>query len=510
MSVLHHNLFESIFNTDHMDNRWNNQYLIFDKSISHDLPAHFNTSEARDGLLLASSNTLSVVECETTEKYIALIGDAVNADSEDSVEELVERALHNHYNHFLEDLQSLSGRYVAFFNSESRAALIPDARATLQVYYHDQSPIATSSPKLYVNVFETEQTLDPKIRELSDTEEYSEAQFTHVGDRSILNDLKKVLPNHVLNLNTNHVERRVLYRPNYDQPTHEYCTNILSNSMKLFAEDYEVHLPLTAGWDSRVLLSCSKDVSDRVKLFTYSRGGGLDDRDLKVPYMIANETGLDYSIHQVKPLTDEFKQKMELEHVLPRFLDKTRNVQFEYNNMSIESDLVISGGGGELLRGRPYYELPGPEAKLTAPTAAKLLGFKNNTFIINEIETWLPKAMAFSKKNSISILDLLYWEQRLGNWGAKIYHERDIGVNSISPYSNYNLLLAAMKTDREYRGPPDYQLAQEIISSSWPKLLKYDINPSPPTLKRKVYNNVPYPLNDMLEFGWRQVLGNER
>ncbi|WP_435155222.1 hypothetical protein [Haladaptatus sp. DFWS20] len=91
----------------------------------------------------------------------------------------------------------------------------------------------------------------------------------------------------------------------------------------------------------------------------------------------------------------------------------------------------------------------------------------------------------------------LYWEQRMGRWGALAPREKDIATRGISPLSNYNLLLAALNVDRERLSPPDHDLINSIIDAKWPALLKYTVNPSKNPLKAKVASAAPYPVERM-------------
>ena len=75
--------------------------------------------------------------------------------------------------------------------------------------------------------------------------------------------------------------------------------------------------------------------------------------------------------------------------------------------------------------------------------------------------------------------DLFYWEQRMGNWGARAPYERDIALTEISPFNNYDLLLSGLSVPRNKRKSPDYAFFKDVLTETRPEMLEYPINPDP-------------------------------
>src|SRR5690606_24274576 len=54
----------------------------------------------------------------------------------------------------------------------------------------------------------------------------------------------------------------------------------------------------------------------------------------------------------------------------------------------------------------------------------------------DQLRKWYAEAVPFAEEYGISILDLFYWEQRIGNWHALWQFEQDIAVKEVSPFNN--------------------------------------------------------------------------
>ncbi|WP_458185031.1 hypothetical protein [Haladaptatus sp. NG-WS-4] len=127
--------------------------------------------------------------------------------------------------------------------------------------------------------------------------------------------------------------------------------------------------------------------------------------------------------------------------------------------------------------------------------ACDVLQYPDDDFVESEIEAWLPGATEYD----IPLMDLLYWEQRIGRWGSVTLREKDFAIRSISPFSNYDLLLTGLGVDERRRSAPEYDLIKKTIEAKWPALLKYDINPSANPLKAKVASAAPGPIEQLLK-----------
>jgi len=96
---------------------------------------------------------------------------------------------------------------------------------------------------------------------------------------------------------------------------------------------------------------------------------------------------------------------------------------------------------------------------------------------VRQVSRWLEGARLPAKEQGISLLDLFYWEQRLGNWGALYPLEQDIAIEEVSLFSNRKLLMALLRVDPARRMPPNYPMFRSLVKRMWPKVLDLPINP---------------------------------
>jgi hypothetical protein len=108
-------------------------------------------------------------------------------------------------------------------------------------------------------------------------------------------------------------------------------------------------------------------------------------------------------------------------------------------------------------------------------------GWDRSETIRRVVSEWLAAASEVEREYGIRVLDLFYWEQRLGCWQANSQSEWDIAQETFCPF-NHRKILATMLAAPEAARLADV-IHLELIRSLWPELLREPINPQP-LLKR--------------------------
>ena len=80
----------------------------------------------------------------------------------------------------------------------------------------------------------------------------------------------------------------------------------------------------------------------------------------------------------------------------------------------------------------------------------------------------------------IPLIDLFYWEQRLGNWGSLYPFEQDIAIEENCPHTNKNLILSLFRIPIKKRSYPKCVFIYNLIKTLWPETLSEPINPVGP------------------------------
>jgi hypothetical protein len=174
--------------------------------------------------------------------------------------------------------------------------------------------------------------------------------------------------------------------------------------------------------------------------------------------------------------------------------DLSDSLDLPYNDDHIiypyfEGYTVLNGNISEI--GRNYF---GSFNKVTAGMLAYFNGYSQSGFVIGEYQKWLyeiatafqqeerqeEKSFAMTKRGaSYHILDLFYWEQRMGIWLAKSKTIMNtLGIDCFTPYNSHGLLSLLLSTDRKLRNKYDNKLYEAILLELSPKALKLPLNPS--------------------------------
>lgn len=312
--------------------------------------------------------------------------------------------------------------------------------------------------------------------------EHALSESEWVGNKTIYKDCFHLLPNHYLDLN-NH--KQIRFYPLKDLPFKETseivesASHILKGSMVAITNRFSTILALTAGWDSRVLLAASKEVSTKIEFFV-DRHGVLRNNhpDIWVPERLAKKLNIRFVVNNSSDkLPGWFVYLLSKNVTCARILPKN---QIFYNNFSSDEERIgINGNGSEICRNYDDKFFASDFTDLSPMNLVRIFGYTGQpSFAVKELGTWLND-LGLNKIKGYNLSDMLYWEQRLGNWAAQAFSEQDIVIDEISPFNNRLLIETLMSSDRQLRSFPDYQLYRELIKKMWPKALSLPFNPKP-------------------------------
>jgi hypothetical protein len=240
-------------------------------------------------------------------------------------------------------------------------------------------------------------------------------------------------------------------------------------------------MAVTSGTDSRTLLAASKSIKDKIYFYVNNQGLRHNHPDISVPKKIFKSIGVPFHVQDVpKEVDDEFRRIflsntfLATETLLPPIY----NIFFKNH-----SEKVNILGMGEI--GRTFY---GKETtNLNAYRMAYKLGYKNSRYVIRQCEQLLVEILPLNTKFGINMWDLLYWEQRLGNWGAVRNSESTIAIEKVDPFGSHLLIEIFLGVDDKYRSYKQTPciLFREMIRKMWSELLEWPINP-PHTMRAKI------------------------
>ena len=121
-------------------------------------------------------------------------------------------------------------------------------------------------------------------------------------------------------------------------------------------------------------------------------------------------------------------------------------------------DVFLRGYGGEILRGfynRHNLELPERTASeltrlyLTRRVKSPSKAFQR--FAVKSFEDYIERTQFDCDLQGLDPLDLFYWEQRMGVWGATMLCEMDPAVRSMAGFNSRKMYEIAFGLPRDQR-----------------------------------------------------------
>jgi len=451
-------------------------------------PAGWNELKLNDYFLYTHPD-LAVTEVTCREKSLVLLGhifDSAEPEKKnvDIVKDILTRT--DGMGGFFASLKPYAGNYALLYKDDREVLIAQDALALKQIYYCtvDNRVVCGSQPNLIVN-FAHPQIGRTKDRDLLDFYGNRLKETRWVGDETLYEGVKHLLPNHYLDIGRRVAKR---YWPNepvrrlyLDEAVSRSC-QYLQGILKAMALRHSLMMAVTAGTDSRVLLAASRDIRDKTYYFINNHTLGHSHPDIVVPKKLFDRIGVPFHVHDVpKDMDDEFR-RIHLSNtffVTERLLTTIYNIYFKRHG-----DKVNVTGTGEI--GRMRF---GKEPKqLNSYLAAYKLGYADGgRYVIRQCDKILDEMLPVARKNGINMLTLLYWEQLNGNWGTVVNAETEIAVEVFDPYASHLLYEIFLGVDEKYvkYNEEPCVFFRDMIARMWPELLEWPINPAD-TIRGKI------------------------
>lgn len=375
-------------------------------------------------------------------------------------------------------MKKYAGCYVLLHTKNSEPIIFHDARGTREIYYCTQENLIVcgSQPNLIAALS------NPKLKKTSNPQlldfYYNFVEDSQwVGDETIYDGIKHLLPNHYLNLSTKNVHRywpdKTLKKMSLEESVQKSCS-YLHGVMEAIVNRQPVMMAITAGNDSRILLAAAKKHLRDIFFFVNDEGIGPENPDIKIPVDIFNHIKVPFAIHNVENTVDPAFNDAFLKSTL--LAEKTR-VSYIYNVFYRNySEKLLILGVSEIARIFFGHE----PKKLSHYRLASKLGNQNSAYALAQCNNMKKNLEADAKKYGINVMTLFYWEQRLGNWGASKNTESLIAIEKVDPFNSHFLYETLLSTDEKYRSVDQTVciLFRELIRKMWPELLKWPINPT--------------------------------
>lgn len=367
----------------------------------------------------------------------------------------------------------LGGRWVIVARDPSGTFLYHDAAGARQVHFAARDGVTWCGTRAETLAKILGSGIDPQAKAYARS-----ADFVFMsggrwwpGDGTLFRGVRRLLPNHRLDLGSGAVSR---YWPDagigpiaVDRAV-DTVAEMLRGLMRAASERFELVLLLTGGRDSRTALAASRDLRHRLGYVSINKRGP-NDPDVLLPRALLGSLGLPHqvAIPRGKP-TGRFWR-------LYRANSPRGNREYAANAEAIRPFLGparagVFGNVAEVLKIFYGKKLKGRSPDGAGPSdLARMTGHGEHPYALAAFAAWLEGAM---DRGNVGLLDLFYWEQRLGSWLAGWLSEYDLVWREwVSPFNCRRLLVTALGVDEAFRRPPDYLFHGALIERLWPDLL---------------------------------------
>lgn len=375
----------------------------------------------------------------------------------------------------------LGGRWILIADNGRQTRLFHDAGGLRQVYYTRSSGTGAnwcaSDPGVIAEMLGLQE--DREAKQFITSYEQVNKEYWWPGDTSLYGDVRKLLPNHYLDL-TSYTCLRYWPRADLTELPLAECvrrsSEILLGMMDSAERRFKLALTVTAGWDSRVALAATRPISRDVLYFTlmYWDMSPQSD-DIHIPSRLLPKLGVRHHVITCPSTMDEEFASIYNKNVTNAHVVYGTIAQGLYNAFP-QDRVMVKAVVSEVARCWYRQRVPdAANATVNSRMLAEVVQMQPSTFVLTAFDRWLAGA---DRGRNIDLLDLLFWEQRMGSWQAMSQLEWDIVQDVFTPFNCRTLLTHCLSVAPKYREPKDPILYSELMNRMWPEVLAEPINPS--------------------------------
>jgi hypothetical protein len=387
-----------------------------------------------------------------------------------------------------EYLYCLVGRFVLIIKDQKKFIFYNDACGLKTVYYtnYKNNIYAASQPLLLQLVVPIKKSVNYQQYFDSDYTKYNIEHWIPAGS-TLYEEVYHLTPNHYFDSSS---FKQVRYYPNKTikhkktEVAIKEFSSLLKKTMIAANTRFNLAVSITAGLDSRIVLSACKEIAEDIYFYTLQyRNLTKSSNDIKIPYDLLSKLGFQHHLIDCrKTMNNDFENLYINNTDIYHLNDWGIIANGMYDNYPVER-IAVKGNCSEI--GRCYFYPTGKHKKISSYNDFIILetGWENMPFIKNRISEWYDNIKDDNINFGYDLFDLFYWEHRIGSWQAQSQLEWDIIQDTFTPFNNRELLDIMLSIDVKYRHNPNYIFFKKSIKLLWENVLKEPINPNAYTIK---------------------------
>ncbi len=446
-------------------------------------PEGWRTVKVAGGLWLVAHPELGVLTATSAGLSLTLLGyildpDAPDASDADIVQDLAESVSAGA--DLFKRLETLGGRYLLLLARPGHSPLlVGDASGTLSAFYAvaERETWCAAQSDLLADLHGFEP--DPEAAEFIAGRRALVEEFQWPLDTTLYAQVRRLLPNHYLDLESAQVRRYWPSRPLAERSVQAVARPVALRMQALMAaaaRRFDLVVRVSASMDSRLMLAATAGSLDRVEFYSgLSKQRGVNHPDLAIPrQMLAGTSARHHVIPNDGTVDAAFAKVFDasLQHGHPQRVPGLGR-QLEYFKLT---RVAVLGNVSENARSKylSRKHRPLPQSGLT-PQLCGSLSQMEEPFAVRAYARWLadvPEVPGYDKR------DLLFWECRTGSWFAGNVSEFVIAWQEVFlPYNCRALLDDLMSAPLASRAIPATKLYLTATAELWPALTLFDVNP---------------------------------
>ncbi|MGN1368371.1 MAG: hypothetical protein ACI4WX_05860 [Aristaeellaceae bacterium] len=362
--------------------------------------------------------------------------------------------------------KSLGGKYLILYRDREQYYLLGDATCSIPIYYHADGAFAcTGNMNDLVRQYGCSK--DSQLQRIRESGDISQAM---PFDITPYREIKQLLPNHYLLMNTGETKRFINSAKRQNPLTVDEATELAAPMIETICEFYRKHFtiecPLTSGRDSRVVLAFLAGKGEHIHCYTIWHPEHREDsQDLVIPRQVCARNHIAYEqIHDVtvpEEVKGKFDRLLGEGNYSQRTLRIAQTIHEHYGDSAIiNGDIIGQVGKCSLHRDIPScFATPGY-------FRCKLHNYSRASK--KQLGLWLKEIQ--NSGECVNTFDLFSIENRMGRWAAQenlIYNE--IGQVYLNIFNSRSIIYLWTAVSRKERKKARLHIG--LIEKKMPQLL---------------------------------------
>lgn len=433
---------------------------------------------------LSAHPDLMVTQVEHNGYQVTLLGFILDPDRpDDSDAEVLIRLCDSagSISQWIESTEPLGGRWLIFLKQGDQEIVFNDPGGLRTTFWHvDGSGNAWlgTQPGLFQLMFGF-QISDEAARYMASPRFKEKVETWWAGDSAPFAEIKHLLPNHYFDLTARKVIRFWPTKPLQKMGLEEgvsVAAKTLKGLITAAHKRFPLAVALSSGLDSRMMLAATRDFVEDVFVFSMMyRHLTPESDDLRVPSEITHAVNLTHHIVDARaPMSEEFAEVYN--HTLVGTRDDWGNLVEGRLKHIPQGRVILKGTISEIVRVR-FWSVGVYPYRVTLRDLVRLLNLGNDPLVVKSLKAWMVDSLP-AENLGYKLLDLLSWENEIGNWLALGHVVNDLSHQDFAPISNRRFITTMLGVDPKYRSYPDHIMERQITATLWPELAKFPYSPS--------------------------------